>query len=170
MRACPTWLPIKRVALWSYPWSLAFVRLLRYLLGIIANPWLWWLGFSAWVGLIYFASSIPSGPPVPFLIPHLDKFIHAIAFAVGAFLLSTALTLKPAPSSRVVYLTALAVLTLYAVLDELHQLYTPGRSGGDVGDMIADVIGTCLGIVLFTCTYERFIRTLRPHARAAEAD
>ena len=37
---------------------------------------------------------------------------------------------------------------LRCLLDEFHQLFTPGRSGGDVGDWIADTFGAFCGVLL----------------------
>ena len=35
--------------------------------------------------------------------------------------------------------------TLVGVFDEWHQLHVPGRSGGDVGDWLADTLGGVFG-------------------------
>ena len=41
-----------------------------------------------------------------------------------------------------------ALISVFGMLDEFHQLFTPGRSGGDVGDWIADTFGAFCGVLL----------------------
>lgn len=43
---------------------------------------------------------------------------------------------------------ALLICTLYAISDEVHQLFVPGR-GGQVQDVIIDSLGAAAGIALF---------------------
>ena len=40
---------------------------------------------------------------------------------------------------------AIVVGALYGVSDEFHQTFTPMRSGNDLGDITADVIGSTIG-------------------------
>lgn len=43
---------------------------------------------------------------------------------------------------------ALAICISYAISDEVHQLYVPGRSG-EVRDVIIDTAGASLGILSY---------------------
>lgn len=45
------------------------------------------------------------------------------------------------------YTIAYGIGTLYAVSDEIHQLFVPGRSG-EVSDMLLDSFGVLLGVLL----------------------
>jgi VanZ family protein len=90
---------------------------------------------------IFFVSSLPQ-PPIP---SGGDKPWHTIAYVGLAVLLVRAIAggLSCRIPPRVAGL-AIAIAVTYAVTDEIHQLFVPGRSA-DVGDVIADTIGACAG-------------------------
>ena len=70
-----------------------------------------------------------------------DKAAHFAVFVVGAALLALALRWWTTwPPLRIAVVTVVAI-SAYGATDEWHQLYTPGRSGADVGDWIADTLG-----------------------------
>lgn len=52
-------------------------------------------------------------------------------------------------------LFALAFCILYAVSDELHQIFVPGRAGR-VTDVLIDTAGSTAGIYIFTAFKNRF--------------
>ena len=49
---------------------------------------------------------------------------------------------------KVTFGLSVAVISVFGMLDEYHQLFTPGRSGGDVGDWTADTFGAFCGALL----------------------
>jgi VanZ family protein len=51
-------------------------------------------------------------------------------------------------------LLALLICVLYAVSDEIHQLFIPGRSG-QVSDVLLDSIGALVGILLMSAIKKR---------------
>jgi len=59
------------------------------------------------------------------------------------------------------HVMAYGIGTLYAVTDELHQLFVPGRSG-EVRDMLLDSFGVLLGVLLI-----RLLAWLRDKGRQA---
>lgn len=105
-----------------------------------------WLGlFLLWNVAIFWFSSQPTLPDAGFTLPGLDKVQHASAYAVGGALLFLAL-----PSGRTSHrpmIAALAVMLAIGISDEFHQTFTPGRSGNDLGDLTADLIGAATGIL-----------------------
>ena len=105
---------------------------------------LWWLG-------TFVASSFAVGPPKPpgFEIPHLDKILHFCWFAGGGFALSLAIRLRRPPPDSVIVRAILPILlmSLLGMLDEYRQSFTPGRSGNDAGDWLADTLGGTLGVI-----------------------
>ena len=115
-------------------------RPLRYLFLLLA---------LAWAGVIYYLSSQP-GTDTPLLFPFQDKLYHAVVFAILGFLGMG--TMKADTHGyqawQVRMITALVIL--YAILDEFHQRFVPGRTA-DVFDVMADVTGGLLGIWLM-CT------------------
>ncbi len=98
-----------------------------------------------WGALIFMFSSIPhlkSGLPGDLLY---RKAAHIGEFAILAILLVRALThrapLVPALGASV------ALSVAYAVTDEIHHLFVPGRSGS-LSDVLIDGVGVFLGILL----------------------
>ena len=86
---------------------------------------------------------IPSAGPWDLL---LKKGGHLASYAVLAWLWLQAL--RPAVVSLRVLLTVFAIVTLYAVTDEVHQTFVAGRSGTPV-DVLIDAAGALLGILLW---------------------
>ncbi len=115
----------------------------------IVPPWLrfvGWAGVVIWLGAICFASSLP-GSELQRLSRFMfwDKAQHFLAFAVGAGNLALVLRWStPWPPARVALFTIIAVISFGAV-DEIHQLFTPGRSGADAFDWLADALGAATG-------------------------
>ena len=119
-------------------------------------PWLsshrlWFAGFLTWAVALYLLSSMPKvmpegGPE----IPHLDKVVHFGYFMGGAFILTTGiLLLKGADARRLLRIFLPAVLfVVIGLLDEYHQTFTPGRSGNDPFDWLADILGSFTGILI----------------------
>jgi VanZ family protein len=84
-----------------------------------------------------------------------DKIEHFIAFGGLGFLLHLSLRIQNRFSfiKKFPYLFAFIFVSLYGALDELHQLFIPGRSC-DINDWIADSIGAIIGIsVMFVLIF-----------------
>jgi VanZ family protein len=92
----------------------------------------------AWAGLIFVLSSIPDlGTGLGGWDLVLRKLAHAAEFAVLGFLLLRAIGHEWA---------ALALGIAYAVSDELHQHFVPGRFGSPV-DVMLDAVGVAVGVL-----------------------
>lgn len=117
----------------------------------ISSPSLWLVSFLCWVATLYFLSSVsktmPEGGPE---IPHIDKILHFGYFFGGGIILATYLLLKKIANTPITIrcLIPLAVLAIIGALDEYHQTFTPGRSGNDPFDWLADVLGAAVGIAI----------------------
>ena len=96
-----------------------------------------WLPVVLYAALIFVGSSIPGSSIDPRFSVH-DKLIHATEYAGFAFLLARAFGVRR-------WWLAIVVGALYAVSDEFHQTFTPMRSGNDLGDITADIIGSTIG-------------------------
>lgn len=92
-----------------------------------------------------------------------DKLAHFSAYAAGSALLTWALWASTAwPPQRVIWI-AIVSLALFGATDEWHQLHTPGRSGADRYDWLADVLGAAAAAFLTThLLYARHPRKNRP--------
>ena len=99
-----------------------------------------------WALVIFMLSSQP-GADIPPLFPGQDKLLHAVIFGIFGFLVLGAMP-ATVPGYRPLQAgTALGVVAIYGMLDELHQRFVPGRSA-DVFDVVADIAGGMLGIGL----------------------
>lgn len=98
--------------------------------------------------VIIIMSSLPGGelPVLPFL--NGDKLVHALEFGLFGLLLFRALRFPPISQSP--FRLTLALGIPFAALDEIHQLFVPGRFC-DVFDFLAD----CIGIIVFAAISAR---------------
>lgn len=113
----------------------------------------------AWACAIVLLSSLSPDelPDVAFVL--WDKINHVIAFAIGGWLAASSLGLaRPGdpPVGRIVL--AVIAVAAFGAVDEGIQTFTPGRSGADLTDWIADVIGAAAGAVLSVATAARLER------------
>lgn len=102
---------------------------------------IYWVPVLIWAGFIFWLSSIPdlrSELPAAW-DTILRKIGHVIAFGVLAWLILKALH----PLNRQKILAAGLSSLLYAISDEIHQQFVPGRTG-TASDIIIDAIGIAL--------------------------
>ena len=92
----------------------------------------------AWGALIYALSSRPT-TFVP-LASGTDKLAHFAAYAVLGYLL-----VRAHAAARWPLWAAAAVGLAYALSDELHQSFVPGRSA-EVADWVADALGVAAAL------------------------
>ena len=121
------------------------------------------IALLCWAGGILWLSSLtPQELPAAAFIAW-DKVNHVLAYAVGGWLAAGALRLSR-PLAPVVGRIVLAVMVVaaFGVIDEMVQTMTPGRTGGDIGDWIADVLGASIGAVASIPSQRRLHR--RPSA------
>lgn len=118
-----------------------------------------WIALAAWSATILWLSSLSpeSLPSSAFVM--WDKLNHFIAFAAGGWIAASALRMtwpqRPAP---VILLLAVMLVSAFGAMDEALQLFTPGRSGGDAFDWIADLLGAIFGVSLTLITHARIQR------------
>ena len=96
------------------------------------------------MAFIFAASSVP-GSQVPAAI--WDKLAHVLVYAaLGAFFVLPLAQGRIAGVTGATMATAIALSFLYGLSDEVHQMFTPGRTA-DVYDVVADTIGASAGVV-----------------------
>jgi VanZ family protein len=110
--------------------------------------------------LIFVLSSVPSLPAfrAPFDVPtiaHIVFFGILCLLAERAFFHQTALQFLRTNS----LLSAFVFTCAYGVLDEVHQLYVPGR-WADVYDVVADAIGATIAMAWLRLRLGGFRRPL----------
>jgi VanZ family protein len=100
-----------------------------------------------WGVFLFTLTSWPSPPTVPVIgaIPDFDKLVHITLYGVEAFLLYLAIRWPGrARFSLGRVLALVGLMAVWAVADETHQYWIPGRSM-DAGDVAGDVGGSLAG-------------------------
>ncbi len=121
------------------------------------NPRFWLTCFGLWfVTLWLFSSFKMPGEALP-PIHHIDKVQHFGYFLGGSGLCCAWLFRRNPgkPDWPRLILTAVALVSLVGLLDEYHQSFTPGRSGNDPYDWIADFLGAVMGAFVFKALHRR---------------
>lgn len=100
-----------------------------------------WAMVAAWMTAIFVVSSMPSSL-LPSGAPGLG---HLIEYSVLGGLLVNALL--PTMSWRRAVALAVLIASLYGIVDELHQYFTPGRNP-EVLDWIIDTLSAFAGALI----------------------
>jgi len=100
----------------------------------------YWVPVILYAGLIFTVSSFPLPPP-KVEIPFIDKLIHLIEYGILGFLFYRAL--RVSRLAKQVFILAIIFSILYALSDEIHQYFVPGREF-DLWDLAADSLGIVL--------------------------
>jgi len=114
----------------------------------------------AWMALIFFFSELP-GSAVPGRFGWLG---HLLAYAVLGVLYLAAL--DPQLRAQKAAVLAVALASAYGIVDEVHQLFTPGRSSDPV-DWVVDTVGALAGVALVVVIARR---TAQRATSPADAD
>ena len=107
-----------------------------------------------WI-LLLTATSLPAAD-LP-SIGTIDKVNHLVAYFGLSVLLNLCLLfqLKYVTLYKKAFLLAFLIVILYGALDELHQMFIPGRSA-EVLDWTADAVGALLGVILVFKLVKKF--------------
>jgi VanZ family protein len=102
------------------------------------------------MAVIFTLSSIPGHHLPKVGIPHIDKLVHISEYLILGLLLTRALS---GSSQKInlakIIISAIIIASLYAIFDEWHQQYIPGRAC-DIFDFLSDFIGANIGILLYS--------------------
>jgi len=104
-----------------------------------------WLPVVAWMGLIFYLSAQPDLPQTHTHWADLliSNTAHAFVFGVLAMLWARILNER-----RHTLFLAFALTMLYALSDEFHQTFVPGRHA-DPWDLVFDALGAALALGLW---------------------
>lgn len=121
------------------------------------QPRFWRIAFLVWFAVLWVLSSFSFNTTESVPINHFDKVQHFGYFLGGAGLLSAWLYRRNPgqPDWKRIFLTSVIVLSLVGALDEFHQSFTPGRSGNDPYDWLADLVGSVTGFLIFRTIHSR---------------
>lgn len=106
-----------------------------------------WLPPLIWMGMIFIVSAQPTLPSVPGRWDSLlKKTMHALAYGV-----LTGLTMRALrgywSDEGLIRLFSVGLAVAYALSDEYHQTFVPGRNGNLI-DVAVDAVGIAGAIVL----------------------
>ena len=87
-----------------------------------------------------------------------DKVVHFFCFAGFSFWVAFACNIK---TYKMTWLPTL-IISLWAVTDEIHQSFTPGRDAS-VFDWIADTTGAFVGAMIFVWITALLVRRFCPN-------
>jgi VanZ family protein len=119
-----------------------------------------WIGVAIWAGTItVFSSMRPDQLEKLSSLEFWDKAEHFFAFAAGAANLALALRWGTLWTAARIALFTIVAISLFGAVDEVHQLFTPGRSGGDILDWTADTLGAAAGVWATLLIYARHARS-----------
>jgi VanZ family protein len=124
-----------------------------------------WLGIVIWLSTVFYLSSRPTEALIedlPFIMQMWDKGLHFIAFFCGTLPLVPALRLTYGWPWPKVMIVAVASVSLYGALDEVHQYWTPSRTGLSVADWVADTLGAVAGAPVAAFVHAIIERKNRP--------
>jgi len=100
-----------------------------------------------WALFLFTLTSWPKPPAIPVVsgIPNFDKAVHFGLYAVQAFLIYRAVRWRGRPGfAGLRVLAIVGIMAVWAIADEIHQYWIPGRST-EAGDVAADVTGATIG-------------------------
>ena len=114
----------------------------------VRNSSVWLSAFVCWALILWILSERPTPETINLDLPGFDKVLHFTYFLVGALLFSIALHLRGSSSWRRNFLVVVITLATIGALDEWHQSWIPSRSGNDLGDWGADLLGALTGALI----------------------
>jgi VanZ family protein len=125
-----------------------------------------WCPVVLWCGVIYTFSSIPNLriEALGFWDLVLRKVAHAVEFAILAILLQRAMY----PGQRTMNFWPLFLTFVYAVSDEYHQYFVPGRYTAAT-DVLIDTVGGVLGLLTYGCIIKKKVKFDNPQERLKNA-
>jgi VanZ family protein len=118
-----------------------------------------WVAVVLWIAVQVTLTSLP-GKAIPVGLPHpLDWMGHMTLYGGIGVLVARVAALRKWPTRWLVWTGIL--LSVWGALDELHQLFIPGRDAA-VDDWVADTLGGALGLYLgMRLMNSRYARWLR---------
>jgi VanZ family protein len=104
-----------------------------------------WAAVAVWVAIQLTLTTLPA-KDIPVDLPHpVDWLGHLLMYGGLGFLIARAARLRGWSARSLVWIGV--ALSLLAALDELHQLFIPGRDA-EVSDWLADTVGATAGLAV----------------------
>ncbi|MDP4128728.1 MAG: VanZ family protein [Bacteroidota bacterium] len=115
-----------------------------------------------WTLIIFILLALP-GTMLPsegnFKIPNFDKYVHISIFCLFVLLWSIYYGTKPHTKNRHIFFVIFIAACLYGTAMEFVQKYFIPFRDFDLYDILADVVGACIGYLLMRLTINWWKRT-----------
>ena len=124
----------------------------------------YYIAIILYCAFIFWMSSQTSPPGSQIRFPGADKVAHFGVYGILAALISVGLHRSPRPVAPVLrHYLPVAFAMLYGLSDEIHQLFTPGRTYSLL-DLLADGIGATVAQLLCLGYFEWMPRRRKENA------
>ena len=111
---------------------------------------------------IFMLSSLPGDDSLLNAFEFNDKIKHFIAYFVLGITYCIRIPRKNWLAKPIFWCIIVVVLcTLFGISDEYHQSYVPGRSGNNLGDLMANFIGGLVSVFLYLFFYVKISKVNR---------
>lgn len=104
-----------------------------------------WIPAFIIFAISFYLSSQSTIQKIP-AFPHADKLVHFVCFGGLAFWVAFGCNLFENQKTKILLPTI--IVSVYGIIDEIHQSFTPGRSS-TISDWIADTLGALFGSFVF---------------------
>jgi VanZ family protein len=113
-----------------------------------------WLPALLWMGWIFWLSSQQALPPPPGISYAVAAIVgHFILYAVLTFLLLIALG-SPRKINTALAAATLSIALGYALSDEFHQSFVPGRDAA-IFDLLIDALGVLFALTVWVIGWRK---------------
>ncbi len=118
-----------------------------------------WIYVVIWCGIIFFFSSIPDLKikQLGFWDFVLRKIAHITEYAILSILVVRAFRLSTDFSKKKIYVFSTVFSMLYALSDELHQYFVPGRHFATT-DLLIDFVGVIIGLIFWDKIFNKTLK------------
>ncbi|MDO9110143.1 MAG: VanZ family protein [Desulfatirhabdiaceae bacterium] len=121
----------------------------------LRNNLKYWLPVGFYCAAIFIQSAYPSMKQLSD-VPYGDKYLHMLGYAIlGSLFYRAFRSLYFQDRLLPAILLSIAASTGYGISDEFHQYFVPYRSA-DIMDVLADMVGSCIGVMAYFLIMERF--------------
>ena len=79
----------------------------------------------------------------------IRKLAHFTLYTIGGILIANFMNTTNIKPNSMLIVYSILFATMYAITDEIHQLFVPGRSG-EIRDILIDTLGASFGTYVFT--------------------
>jgi len=118
-----------------------------------------WIYVIFWCVVIFFFSSIPDLKikQLGFWDFVLRKIAHITEYAILNILVLRAFIVSTDFSKKRIYIFSIIFSTFYALLDEIHQYFVPGRHFA-ITDLLIDFVGVIAGLILWDKIFNKTLK------------